>query len=317
MPEQIHTVVVIGCGVIGMGWAVLFLSRGLKVIITDLAPGAEENFGRYLRNALPLIAANQDFEVVSKNYEFVDDIIPRLVEADFVQENGPERVNWKEDLFETLDKHTRSGVVIASSSSGLPSSAFIGRCRKDPSRILIGHPFNPPHLIPLVEVVPHPGTSQNCVEGALEFYRSLGRKPILLHKEIPGFVSNRLQAAINNEAYSLISRGIVSAEDLDAAVSSGPGLRWALTGPIATNALGGGGGIEGFDNRLDRLGPAIKSWEEDMLKHRFDWSPESLDELKRQARISLQSVNWSNMVAERNDVLLDLLKTKASASTMS
>ncbi|KAI5195610.1 hypothetical protein E4T38_08922 [Aureobasidium subglaciale] len=230
-------------------------------------------------------------------------------------QNGPERVNWKEDLFETLDRHTRSGVVIASSSSGLPSSAFIGRCQKDPSRILIGHPFNPPHLIPLVEVVPHSGTTQNCIQGALEFYRSLGKKPILLHKEIPGFVSNRLQAAINNEAYSLISRGIVSAEDLDAAVTSGPGLRWALTGPIATNALGGGGGIEGFDNRLDRLGPAIRSWEEDILKHRFDWSPDCLDELKRQARTSLQSVNWSDMVAERDDVLLKLLKTKASSAS--
>ncbi|KAG9765639.1 putative hydroxyacyl-CoA dehydrogenase, partial [Aureobasidium melanogenum] len=265
--SEIRTVIVVGCGVIGMGWATLFLAHGLRVIITDPAEGAEERFEQYLKNALPLIAAREELDALAKNYQFVKDVLPILVEADFVQENGPERVEWKEELLGKLDKHTRRGVVIASSSSGLPSSAFIGKCDVDPSRVLIGHPFNPPHLIPLVEVVPHPYTSQDAIQTALTFYRSLDKKPILLHKEIPGFVSNRLQAAINNEAYSLISRGIVSAEDLDAAVTSGPGLRWALTGPVATNALGGGGGVEGFANRINRLGPSIRNWEEDMLRH--------------------------------------------------
>ncbi|CAD0111443.1 unnamed protein product [Aureobasidium uvarum] len=316
MSNDIRTVVVIGCGVIGMGWAVLFLSQGLKVIITDPAEGAEARFEQYLQDAWPLIAAPEEFDSLSKNYDFVHDVGPRLKEADFVQENGPERVDWKTELFETLDKHTRKGVVIASSSSGLPSSKFVGRCQTDPSRVLIGHPFNPPHLIPLVEVVPHPGTSQTSIQTALGFYRSLGKKPILLRQEIPGFVSNRLQAAINNEAYSLISRGIVSAEDLDAAVTSGPGLRWALTGPIATNALGGGGGPEGFGNRIERLGSAIRGWEEDMLKHRFDWNQESLATLQDQAKKSLQDVDWPNMVAERDAVLLKLLNVKSDAPSM-
>jgi 3-hydroxyacyl-CoA dehydrogenase len=148
-------------------------------------------------------------------------------------------VEWKQGLFKTLNKHTRKDVVIASSSSGLPSSAFIGRYQIDPSRILVGNPFNPPHLIPLVEVVPHPDTSHQSIMTTLDFYRSLGKRPIHIHQEIPGLVANRLQAAINSEAYSLISRGIVSAEDLDAAVTSGPGLHWALTDPVTTNALGG------------------------------------------------------------------------------
>ena len=225
-------------------------------------------------------------------------------------------MDWKQGLFETLDRYTRKGVVIASSSSGLPSSAFIGRCRNDPSRILVGHPFNPPHLIPLVEVVPHPGTSQATVNTTLEFYRSLGKRPIHLHQEIPGFVANRLQAAINNEAYSLVSRGIVSAADLDAAVTSGPGLRWALTGPITTNALGGGGGSEGFDNRIDRLGPAIRSWEEDMLLHRFDWDEDSLSSLQEQARSYLQTLDWAKTMSERESVLVKLLAAKSSATTM-
>lgn len=217
---------------------------------------------------------------------------------------------------ETLDEHTRPGVVIASSSSGLPASAFVQKCKKDPGRVLIGHPFNPPHLIPLVEVVPHPGTNQEAISDAMEFYKSLGKRPILLHREVPGFVSNRLQAAINNEAYSLISRGIVSAEDLDAAVTSGPGLRWAITGPITINALGGGGGPEGFTQRLDRLGPAIRSWEDDMLKHRFDWNKESLAALRSQAEKSLNALDWTNLTGERDQVLLRLLAAKAEASSI-
>lgn len=217
----------------------------------------------------------------------------------------------------TLDEHTRPGVVIASSSSGLPSSAFVQDCARDAGRVLIGHPFNPPHLIPLVEVVPHPATSEQAAADALAFYRSLGKRPILLHQEVPGFVSNRLQAAINNEAYSLISRGIVSAEDLDLAVTQGPGLRWALTGPIATNALGGGGGPRGFAQRFERLGPSIQAWEDDMLKNRFDWSTERSAALQQSVDESLHGTDWEKLVQERDSVLVQLLAAKSAKSTMS
>lgn len=206
--------------------------------------------------------------------------------------------------------------MISSSSSGLPSSAFIEQCEKDPGRVLIGHPFNPPHLIPLVEVVPHPGTSDQAVSVAMSFYQHVGKRPILLHHEVPGFVSNRLQAAINNEAYSLISRGIVSASDLDLAVTQGPGLRWALTGPIATNALGGGGGPDGFSQRIERLGPSIQAWEEDILKHRFDWSREKLSVLEDSVKKSLSDVDWSDLVAERDAVLVQLLAAKNKTASM-
>jgi 3-hydroxyacyl-CoA dehydrogenase len=218
-------------------------------------------------------------------------------------------------LIGKLDQHARPGVVIASSSSGLPSSDFIGRCKIDPSRVLIGHPFNPPHLIPLVEVVPHAGTSSASTSTAMKFYRSLGKNPILLRREVPGFVANRLQAAINAEAYSLISRGIVSAEDLDAAVTSGPGMRWAVNGPIITNTLGGGGGRDGFANRLERLGPSIRSWEEDIQKHRFDWSDESVAKLKAEALKSLEGVDWDKLTEQRDAILLALLAAKSKPSS--
>ena len=213
-----------------------------------------------------------------------------------------------------LDEHTRRDVVIASSSSGLPSSEFIQECRQNPSRILVGHPFNPPHLLPLVEVVPNPGTDATSISTALDFYKKLGKKPILLHHETPGFVANRLQAAINNEAYSLISRGIVSAEDLDTAVSSGPGIRWASTGPIVTNAFGGGGGFEGFLHRLERLGPSIQRWEEDMLKHRFDWSDQRTSSLKSAVLEWLEGLDWKDMEQERDRVLVHLLEAKSKSS---
>ena len=206
--------------------------------------------------------------------------------------------------------------MIASSSSGLLPSTFIELCRKEPSRVLVGHPFNPPHLIPLVEVVPHPGTDEKSISTAMDFYKSLGKRPILLRREVPGFVANRLQAAINNEAYSLISRGIVSASDLDAAVSSGPGLRWALTGPITINALGGGGGPDGFGQRIERLGPSIQSWEEDILKHRFDWSEESVSKLKDGAKESLRAIDWAKVEEERQSVLLQLLAAKSNTFSL-
>ena len=200
--------------------------------------------------------------------------------------------------------------MIASSSSGLPSSTFITLCENQPARILVGHPFNPPHLIPLVEVVPHPKSSAVCVSIAVDFYKSLGKKPIVLRQETPGFVANRLQAAINKEAYSLITRGVVSAEDLDSAVRSGPGLRWAVSGPIVTNALGGGGGPGGFDNRLDRLGAAIQGWEQDMRRYEFDWSAQSVSCLKLEAKKWLDTVNWEELDKERNAALTHLLGSR-------
>ncbi|KAG8355478.1 hypothetical protein FVEN_g6703 [Fusarium venenatum] len=273
MTQKVRTVAIVGCGVIGMGWAVLFMSCGLKVIISDPAESAHESLKSYLKQARPFFEEHGGFDKLASNYEFVLDIMPRLSEVDFIQE-------------------------------------------KDPSRILIGHPFNPPHLIPLVEVVPHPGTSPDSISSALAFYRSLGKKPILLHQEVPGFVSNRLQAAINNEAYSLISRGVVSARDLDMAVTQGPGLRWALTGPIVTNALGGGGGPHGFAERFERLGPAIRGWEDDILKNRFDWSEDRVKTLQNSVNESLNDVDWNNLVDERDLVLLEMLAAKSKTKTM-
>jgi 3-hydroxyacyl-CoA dehydrogenase len=237
----IKTVGVIGTGVIGASWTLFFLSKGLRVIAADPAPGAEERLASYLERGWPTMQQAGLEEGASVcNYQFVDNIFNFLDEIDLVQEvrflisisrfflgvsnsylilighkqTGPERVDFKRQLFAELDEKAPKHVLLLSSSSGIPSSEFATDCKHNPSRVIIGHPFNPPHLIPLVEVVPHAGTEEIYSSRALDFYRSLGKKPILIKQETPGFIANRLQMALCNEAYSLVSRGIVSAADL-------------------------------------------------------------------------------------------------------
>ncbi|RAL15899.1 uncharacterized protein BO97DRAFT_403116 [Aspergillus homomorphus CBS 101889] len=305
----IKKVGVIGAGVIGASWTALFLAKGLKVIVTDPAPGAEAKLRDYLQEYCAAVPnATVAPAACLENYKFVKDIDPYLESLDLIQENGPERVDFKRRLFAHLDAKTPSHVLIASSSSGLPSSQFITECTNNPGRILIGHPFNPPHLVPLVEVVPHPGTSKEYVTAAYEFYQSLDKDPVVVKQETPGFIANRLQAAICAEAYSLVSRGIVSAEDLDKTVTSGLGLRWALTGPIMTNTLGGGGDFSHF---MDHLGPALQSWLDDMDQHRFDMgSQEKVEALKRTVNDWVSQVDLKVVAGDRDALLANLVRDK-------
>ena len=198
----------------------------------------------------------------------------------------------------------------------MPASEFITHCQRAPQRVIIGHPFNPPHLLPLVEVVPHPGTDNSIVQQALDFYRSLGKKPIWVKQECPGFVANRLQAALATEAYSLVHRGIVSASDLDMAVTSGPGLRWGLTGPFMTNLLGGGGGKEGFVHFIQHLGPAMKKWNEDMDKNKFDFTDGSVQILSENVSEMIEQVDLDTMEKQRDSVLLSLIKLKSQNTAL-
>ncbi|MCJ1417196.1 hypothetical protein MMC32_003536 [Xylographa parallela] len=314
MSTNIKTVGVVGTGVIGASWTALFLAKGLKVIVSDPAPGAEEKLAAYLEKQWPVLERiGVSLSASLSNYKFVSDIDSHLKSVDFVQENAPERVDFKRKLIANIDAKTRSDVIIASSSSGIPSSQFIGDCKQNPRRVLIGHPFNPPHLIPLVEIVPHPGTEDKYTKLATEFYASLGKHPVVLRQESPGFIANRLQAAIGNEAYSLVQRGIVSAKDLDTCVTSGLGLRWALTGPLMTNVLGGGGGATGFKHLLEHLGPGVQAWTKDMNEHAFQWTPENIESLEASVGDWLKTTDVTAVESERDDVIISLMKLKDNA----
>ena len=258
----IRRVAVIGIGTIGASWAALFLARGLDVVASDPAPDAEALLHQRIEAAWPVL--NRLGPVAPSREErltFVSDAGQAARDAQFIQENGPEREDLKRTLFETLDGAAPSDTIIASSSSGLLMSRIQQACAH-PERCVIGHPFNPPHLIPLVEVVGGERTSQAAIDRAMAFYAAIGKRPIHIRKEVKGHVANRLQAALWREAVSLVAEGVASVGDIDEAIASGPGLRWAQMGPHLTFHLAGGrGGMEHF---LAQFSGPIQSWWQDL-----------------------------------------------------
>ena len=223
--------------------------------------------------------------------------------ADFVQENAPERLQIKRALYAEIDAALPPEAILASSSSGLMMSELQAGLASAP-RMAIGHPFNPPHLIPLVEVVGGRDTAPATVEWCLEFYRRIGKRPIHIRKEAPGHLANRLQAALWREAVSAVVTGLASVEDVDTAISAGPGLRWAAMGPHMTFHLGGGEG--GMTHLLAQFSPAFEAWWRTM------GTPELTDAVCRQliegVAAEARGRDMATLVRERDAVLLPLLE---------
>ena len=260
---------VIGAGTIGASWAAYFLARGFEVAAYDPAPNGEDFARRFIDNAWPTLEKLKAVQPGAdrKRFSFFKDPAAAAKGAAFVQESGPELEGVKIELFAAIDGATPLDSVIASSSSGLLISRVTAKC-KHPERCVIGHPFNPPHLIPLVEVVGGAKTSLDAVRKAMTFYREIGKHPIHIKKEVRGHVANRLQMALWREAIHLVIEGVVSVADADAAIAYGPGLRWALMGPHLCFHMGGGDG--GMKHYLDHLGPANQSWMDDLGTPRLD-----------------------------------------------
>jgi carnitine 3-dehydrogenase len=301
----VQRVAVVGTGVIGASWAALFLARGLDVVATDPAPGAEERLradvAAHWAVLDPVAGASPERLV------FTADPAEAVTEADFVQENGPEREDVKHVLYAVLDAAARPEVVLASSSSGMLPSVIARGCPLHPERVVIGHPFNPPHLIPLVEVVPGEKTSEDAVERAMAFYSALGKRPIRLRQEVPGHIANRLQAALWQEAYSLVERGVATVADIDTAISHGPGLRWAILGPFVNKHLSGGPG--GLAHDLEHLGPPTEKWWRDLGQ--VTHTPELIAKLVAGVNDELAGIDPAELVARRDAVLTALLAAKA------
>jgi carnitine 3-dehydrogenase len=256
-------IAVIGAGTIGASWAAIFLARGHDVAASDPSPNGEAFARRFIDNAWPTLQALGLVVPGASPARFSFHATPAAAcaGAAFVQESGPEREDLKIELLAAIDAALPKDVVIASSSSGLLITRVTVKCQH-PERCVIGHPFNPPHLIPLVEVVAGDKTSAEAIAKAMEFYRTLGKHPIHIKKEVRGHVANRLQAALWREAVHLVAEGVVSVADADAAIAYGPGLRWALMGPHLTFHLAGGEG--GMAHFMSHLGPAVQSWIDDL-----------------------------------------------------
>jgi ketoreductase RED1 len=253
MTQDFRTAAVIGAGTIGLSWTALFAGHGMTVRVSDPRPDLADAVATALAEFAPHLGVLA--EDLAARVHIADDVAEAVRDADIVQENGPENVEFKKDLFATLVAEAPKHALLLSSSSAIPSTAFTGSL-EDASRVLIGHPFNPPHLIPLVEVVPGERTSEESVQAAVDFYTFVGRTPVVERKEIPGFVGNRLQNALSREAIYLVEQGVVTPSELDTVMTSSLGIRWATVGPFLGSHLGGGPG--GYRHMAEHIGRSMK-----------------------------------------------------------
>lgn len=305
--EPIRRIAIIGTGVIGASWAALFLAKGLEVVATDIAPDAETSLRRFVATAWPALERLGLASGASQSsLTFTGDLAAAIRAADFVQENGPERIDFKRTLYRQLDELLPAEVIIASSSSGLTMSEIQSDCRLHPERCVIGHPFNPPHLVPLVEIVGGARTSEATIERASEFYTALGKKTVRLRKEVSGHVANRLQAALMREVYYLVADDVVSVTDVDRALCWGPGLRWGIMGQVLVNHLAGGeGGIEHF---FDQFADPITAWWKALGSPQL--SPEVRRKLIDGLRAEVGSRSIAELATQRDEMLLGLLELR-------
>lgn len=312
MRQEIKRVAVIGTGVIGSSWAAYFLARGLDVIATDPMPDAETRLRETVARLWPTMQAiGVSVGASLDRLRFETDMLEAVKDADFVQENGPEEETLKIDLFQRMDSVAPADVVLASSSSGLLISKVQSAC-KHPERVVLGHPFNPPHLIPLVEVIGGDQTSQAALKATIDFYSSIGKSTVNPRKEVKGHIANRLQAALWREAFYLVEQGVATVHDIDVAIAHGPGLRWSLLGPFMNLHLSGGQG--GIEHMLEHLGGPIQDWWDDL------GSPTMTPDLKRKVatrlREVLASTDESRFLPERDRILLELIAAKKASGKL-
>jgi len=312
MDTAITRVAVVGTGVIGASWAAYFLAHGLDVDATDPSPGAEARLREGVAQHWPTL---QRFGLADgasvDRLRFHATLEDAVRDADFVQENGPERMDFKIDLFRRMDAAAKPHAILASSSSGLATSGVQSGCAH-PERVVLGHPFNPPHLIPLVEVIGGEGTSADTIERTMAFYAAIGKRPIHVKREVKGHIANRLQAALWREAFHLVEQGVASVADIDTAIAHGPGLRWAVMGPFMNLHLSGGAG--GIAHVLAHLGGPIEDWWKDL------GAPSMTAELKQQVAegvaAELGERRTNDLEAARDTLLLDLIRAKKASGTL-
>src|SRR5271169_706973 len=308
--REIKNIAIVGTGVIGASWAALYLARGLNVVATDPGPNAEANLRRYIDAAWKDLTALGISPNGSRDHlRFTLDLKEAVANANLVQENGPERKDFKIKLFADMDAAAPKDCIIASSSSGLTMSVMQSAC-KYPERCVTGHPFNPPHIVPLVEVVAGAKTSPETVERAISFYTSIGKRAIHVRKEVVGHVADRLHAALYREVVYLIEQGVLDVADSDAAVCWGPGLRWGLMGPnLLFHLAGGEGGIQHF---MEHLSGPVATWWKD-LGGFTEWPEGSKQTIAAGVLQSANSRSIDQLAQMRDEVLLGLVKLRVKA----
>jgi ketoreductase RED1 len=297
-------VTVIGAGVIGASWTALFLAHGLTVVVNDPRPDVETIVRDYIRNNLSTLKElGLPTDNLEKRLSFEADLERSVTGADVVQENGPERIEFKQDLWGRIGKVVgEHALMLSSSSAKTATEQALAMSR--PERLLVGHPFNPPHLIPLVEVVPGEKTSPEAVDDAVAFYAALGKVPRVVRKEMPGFVANRLQRAIFRECCYLVIQGVVKVDELDDIVTSSIGLRWAADGPFRSFHLGGGAG--GFKSFFKQFGPGLNEAWKNMASVNLDEAAQN--KIIAQAEASFAARPPEQLESERDAKQLAIIR---------
>ena len=307
-PSSVHRVGVIGAGTIGASWAAYFLARGMEVQAWDPAPDAEAALRAFVAEAWPTL---DGLDVVADGagpdrLTFHAGPAAAVDGVEFVQESAPEKLDVKRTLYAEIDTVLPGDVVMASSTSGLIMSKLQSGFT-NAARFVVGHPFNPPHLIPLVEVVGGADTAASVVDWSIDFYNAHGKKAIRLNHEAPGHLVNRLQVALWREAMDAVLTGLASVEDVDAAIKYGPGLRLSVMGPFELCHLAGG--PKGYSNFLDHFGDALQHWMDNM--RRVELTPEVRDKLKMLVAEALGEREFASIAKERDTLLLPVLSTLA------
>jgi carnitine 3-dehydrogenase len=306
---HIRTVGLVGGGVIGGGWAARCLAHGLDVVAWDPAAGAEARMRQKIDAAWPaLTRLGLQPGADQGRLRFVAQVEAAVEAADFVQESAPENEDLKRRLFRQLDAAARPDVLIASSSSGLLPTRFASECAH-PERVLVGHPFNPVYLLPLVEVLGGERTADESLERASAFYRAVSMRPLRVRTEIPGYISDRLQEALWREILHMVAEGVATTDELDDAIRFGPGLRWAFMGTCMIFHMAGGN--EGMRHMLAQFGPALK----------LPWTklaaPELTDELIDRMVEGTQKQAGTRSIADleryRDDALISVMEAVAAA----
>jgi len=303
-PAKVARVGIVGTGVIGGGWALHFLAQGLDVVAYDPDPDCERRFAGMRDNAWPALEhLGLKPGAAPDRIRFVSSLEQAVADADVVQESSPEVLDSKIDILARIDAAAATDTVLLSSTSGLRMTDMQVKCRH-PERMVVGHPFNPPYLIPLVEVVGGERTAQDAVDWAAEFYTAFGKRVVKMHREVPGFIAGRLQEAMWREMLHMVNAGEATVRQIDDAISNGPGLRWAIIGPGMIYHLAGGEG--GMAHVLDQFGPTLK-WPWTRLE-----APELTDELREKLISGCEDIaagrSIADMIKERDAYLIGMLK---------
>lgn len=303
-PSDLRVIAIIGTGLIGCSWAALMAASGRRVVIHDTRPEAGRVVAEFWDSVKPaLVELGLAGDTTEPDFQVESSLEAALAEADFVFENIPERLDAKRALYAAMEPHLRPHAIVATSSSGLELSDLQAGW-KNPGRLIIGHPFNPPHLVPLVELYANDRTDPDVLPRARALYESCGKVTITLKREVMGHVANRLQAALWREAIHLVDAGVASVKDVNAAIWAGPGLRWAIMGPHMLLNLGGGeGGLRAY---CEQFTQSYTEWWDDLGKPQL--TPETIDRLVEGLAEEIDGRDYATLRRQRDDQLVAVLK---------